>query len=129
MPLPFYEDCINHGCLQSGPQQQETGAAGATMEHTLTDLGSQAGPHLSDAYVETASESDTMGIQEREGDIEEPGTPGERMVSAVGIAGCGWEAGTMLGTCSAASCLAGQGGSKVSGAMAARAERHQLSGI
>lgn len=93
MPLPFYEDCINHVCLQSGPQQQETGAAGATMEHPLTDLGSQAGPHPSDAFVETASESNTMGVQEREGGIEEPGTPGERMVSlAVGIAECGLEA-------------------------------------
>ena len=46
------------------------------MEHPLTDLGSQAAPHLSATFVETASESDTVGAQEREGDIEEPGIPG-----------------------------------------------------
>ena len=123
IPLPF-SDCITPGCLQGGTQPQQTAAAGATMEHPLTDLSSQAAPHLSATLVETASESDIVGIQEREGDIEEPGTPGGSKVSLSVPAGggCEWEAGALLDTSSASSCLAGQGGQL-------RGEQHQLSGI
>ena len=68
------------------------------MEHPLTDLGSQAGTHLSATFVETASESDIVALQEQEGDIEEPGSPGASKVSFnERIGGCGWEGGSTAG--------------------------------
>ena len=89
IPLPF-SDCVTHGCLQGGTQQQQAVVAGATMKHPLTDLGSQAVPHQSYTFVETASESDNVGVQEQEGDIKEPGTPGGSGVSLnEHIIGCG----------------------------------------
>ena len=97
-PSAFLYQLHQPGCLQGGSQQQQTAAAGATREHPLTDLGSQAGTLLSATFVETASESDIVALQEREGDIEEPGSPGGSKVSQdERFGGCGWEGGSTAG--------------------------------